>query len=215
MNARTSLPVSTADQTRTLSAAAIVQAALELADADGLQAVSMRKVAARLGVAAMALYRHVPNKDALLEQMADAVFAELPHPNPDGDWKKEMLGFWTAFHDLLLEHPAIAHITLDVPVAGAELSVRGEEVLRCLAAGGLDDASAAEALVSLTWYTVGGALYAIGRSNPKHINLGLRLEMLPADVFPSVTRAAPHFAADTTREYFISGLTHLLRGYER
>jgi AcrR family transcriptional regulator len=199
---------------RPLSATAIIDTALELADEDGLQAVSMRKVAARLGVAAMALYRHVPNKDALLEQMADTVFAELPHPDPDGAWQEETHRFWTAFHDLLLEHPAIAYITLDFPVAGAELSVRGEEVLQTLMQGGLDDASAAEALVSLTWYTVGGALYAIGRSNPKHVNLGIRLEMLPADLFPSVKRAAPHLAADTSREHFTSGLTHLIRGYE-
>jgi AcrR family transcriptional regulator len=174
----------------------------------------MRRIGARLGVAAMALYRHIPNKDALLELMADHVLAELPHPAPDGRWQDEMMSFWTAFHDLLLEHPAVAYVLLDIPVAGSELSVRGEGVLATLLGGGLDDASAAEALSSLTWYTVGGALYAIGRSDPKHVGLGIRLAQLPRDEFPSVSRAAPYLAVDTSREYFISGLAHLIRGYE-
>jgi AcrR family transcriptional regulator len=206
--------VSTIEQTRPLSADAIVQAAVRIADAEGLAAVSMRKVGAELGVAAMSLYRHVPNKDMLLELMADHVLADLPHPDPDGRWQDQMMSFWTAFHDLLLEHPAVAYVMLDIPIAGAELSIRGEEVLATLMRGGLDDASAAEALTGLTWYTVGGALYAIGRSDPKHVDLGTRLSQLPAARFPSVRRAAPHFAADTSREYFISGLAHLIRGYE-
>jgi TetR/AcrR family transcriptional regulator, tetracycline repressor protein len=206
--------MSATDHTQPLSAEAIVEAALEIADADGPQAVSMRRVGARLGVAAMALYRHIANKDALLELMADHVLAELPHPDPSADWRDEMMRFWTAFHDLLLEHPAVAYVMLDMPVAGNELAVRGELVLASLIDGGLDEASAAEALTSLTWYTVGGALYAIGRSNPKHVNLGARLALLSPDEFPSVRRAAPHFAADTSREYFIRGLEHLIRGYE-
>jgi AcrR family transcriptional regulator len=192
----------------------IVGAAREIADADGIQGVTMRAVGARLGAAAMSLYRHVPNKETLLELMADLVFAELPHPDPAGRWQDEMMNFWTAFHDLLLEHPAVAYVMLDIPVAGDELSVRGEQVLATLMRGGLDDATAAEALTGLTWYTVGGALYAIGRSDPKHISLPIKLTQLPREQFPSVYRAAPYFAADTTREYFISGLSHLIRGYE-
>jgi AcrR family transcriptional regulator len=200
--------------TRSLSSDAIVRAALEIADADGLEAVTMRAVGARLGAAAMSLYRHVPNKEALLEQMADLTFADLPHPDPRGHWQAEMTAFWTAFHDLLLDHPAVAYVLVEIPLAGSELALRGEEVLATLMAGGLDDASAAEALVGLTWYTVGGALYAIGRSDPKHTSLGVKLAQLPQKQYPSVYRAVPHWLADTTRDYFVSGLEHLIRGYE-
>jgi AcrR family transcriptional regulator len=206
--------MSAVEKSLPLTVETIVGAAVRISEADGLAAVSMRRVAAELGVAAMSLYRHVPNKDALLELMVDRVLAELPHPDPRGRWRDEMMSFWTAFHDLLLEHPAVAHVLLDVPAAGDELAARGEEVLATLVGGGLDDASAAEALISLTWYTVGGALYAIGRSDPKHIDLGTRLSRLNAERFPSVSRAARYLSADTTREYFVSGLSHLLRGYE-
>src|ERR1700722_18966156 len=96
------------DQNRAvpLSSVLIVDAALEIADEQGLEAVTMRAVGARLGAAAMSLYRHVPNKDALLELMADKVLAELPYPDPAGDWRQEIHTFYLVWRDLLLEHPA-------------------------------------------------------------------------------------------------------------
>jgi TetR/AcrR family transcriptional regulator, tetracycline repressor protein len=197
-----------------LSAEAIVSAALEIADADGLEAVTMRNVGARLGTAAMSLYRHVPNKDALLELMADRVLADLPHLDPQGGWQSEMHAFFLKFHDLLLEHPAVAYVMVEMALAGPELSIRGEEVLACLLAGGLDEATAAQAITAFTWHTVGGSLYAIARRNPRHEDRTRRLQALPADRFPAVSRVAPYLANDASREHFSDALWHLIRGYE-
>ncbi|MGK8522910.1 TetR/AcrR family transcriptional regulator [Nocardia asteroides] len=63
---------------------AIVDTAIELADAEGLAALSMRRIAERLGVGAMSLYRHVANKDELLALMTDEVARRNPYPAPDG-----------------------------------------------------------------------------------------------------------------------------------
>ncbi|HWF54257.1 MAG TPA: TetR family transcriptional regulator [Solirubrobacteraceae bacterium] len=206
--------MSTADQARPLSAATIVEAALELADADGLQAVTMRAVGARLGAAAMSLYRHVPNKDALLEQMADHVLAKLPYPDPEQPWQGEIHAFFLAFHDLLLEHPAVAQVMVEMALAGPELSLRGEQVLACLLGGGLDEPTAAQAITALTWHTVGGSLYAIARRNPQHEDRTIRLDALPAAQFPAVHRVAPYLADDASRSHFEGALWHLIRGYE-
>jgi AcrR family transcriptional regulator len=91
--------MSAAHQTLPLSADSIVEAALEIADTEGLQAVTMRRVGASLGTAAMSLYRHIPNKDTLLELMADRVLAQLPYPDPAGEWRDELHSFFLAFHD--------------------------------------------------------------------------------------------------------------------
>lgn len=203
-----------ASQPRSLSAEAIVRAALAIADAEGLEAVTMRRVGAELGAAAMSLYRHVPGKDALLELMADSVLAELPRPDPDGDWQVELHEFFTAFRDLLLEHPAVAHVMVEMALAGPELSLRGERVLRCLLGGGLDEAAAAQAITALTWHAVGGALYAIARQNPEHEDRQLRLRTLPADQFQAVHRVAPYLEGDASRAHFQAALWHLIRGYE-
>jgi AcrR family transcriptional regulator len=202
------------DQPRPLSAATIVEAALQIADADGLEAVTMRRVGASLGAAAMSLYRHVPNKDALLELMADHVLAKLPYPNPEGEWHEEIHAFFLAFHDLLLEHPAVAYVMIEMALAGPELSMRGEHVLACLLDGGLDEEAAAQAITALNWHTVGGAMYAIARRNPEHEDRGLRLSSLPAEQFPSVHRVAPYLANDASREHFSGALWHLIRGFE-
>ncbi|MFR9750096.1 TetR/AcrR family transcriptional regulator [Nocardia sp. 004] len=63
---------------------AIVDAAIELADTEGLDALSMRRIADRLGVGAMSLYRHIANKDELLTAMTDEVARRTPYPSPEG-----------------------------------------------------------------------------------------------------------------------------------
>ena len=73
-----------------LSRDAVVAAAVALADAEGLSALSMRALAGRLGVEAMSLYHHVPNKEALLDAMVDVVFGEFHSPVAAGPWREEL-----------------------------------------------------------------------------------------------------------------------------
>ncbi|WP_233571029.1 GntR family transcriptional regulator [Nocardiopsis sp. Huas11] len=68
----------------------VVATAMEIADADGLAAVSMRAVAARLGVATMALYRHLEGKGELTLLIADAAFAEIEYPEPPPGWRSHL-----------------------------------------------------------------------------------------------------------------------------
>ena len=68
----------------------VLRAAVAVADRDGLEAVTMRKLAKDLGVEAMSLYNHVANKDDLLDGMIDIVFGEIDPPVPGGDWKAAM-----------------------------------------------------------------------------------------------------------------------------
>jgi len=206
--------VAATQDSQALSVERIIDAALTIADRDGIEAVTMRAVGTSLGTAAMSLYRHVPSKDALLELMADRVLAELPHPDPAGDWREQIHGFFLAFHDLLLLHPAVARTMVEMTLAGPELSVRGENVLTCLLAGGLDEATAAQAITALTWQTVGGALYALARLNPAHEDRSIRLRTLPKEQFPSVYRVAPFLEEDASRDHFSGALRHLIHGYE-
>src|ERR1051325_11312825 len=76
----------------TIAAADITRAAIAIADAEGLAAVSMARVAQEMGNATMALYRHVKSKDELLALMSDAAFDEPPRL-ADGDWR-DTLGVW-------------------------------------------------------------------------------------------------------------------------
>ena len=71
-----------------LNKARVLQAAIALADEDELDAFSMRRLAQELGVVPMALYKHVANKEELLDGMVDIVFGEIESPAVDGDWRR-------------------------------------------------------------------------------------------------------------------------------
>ena len=73
-----------------LSKERVLRAAVALADRDGLESLTMRKLAEELGAGAMSLYYHVPNKSRLLDGMVDVVFAEIELPSTDDDWKTAM-----------------------------------------------------------------------------------------------------------------------------
>jgi AcrR family transcriptional regulator len=87
-----------------LSSARVLQAAVALADGAGLEAFSMRALAQELGVVPMALYKHVANKDELLDGMVDIVFSEIELPSEDLDWRSAMRGRAISTREALKRH---------------------------------------------------------------------------------------------------------------
>ncbi|WP_075201249.1 TetR/AcrR family transcriptional regulator [Leucobacter japonicus] len=91
-----------------LDHARVVQAAIALADAEGLDALSMRSLAAQLGVVPMALYKHVANKDDLIGAMIDTIVAAYADPPPGGSWRERVRARVFAARDQVLAHPWLA-----------------------------------------------------------------------------------------------------------
>ena len=98
----------------------ILRAAVRIADAEGLDALSMRRVAAELGTGAMSLYRHVPGKEELLLLMRDAAFGEFPLPPvPPRGWRAQLEVSSRSLWALYRRHPWVARTTsLTRPYAG-------------------------------------------------------------------------------------------------
>src|SRR5262245_25957268 len=98
------------------SRAAIAAAAVRIADAEGLDAVSMRRLAAELGAGATSLYRYVARKDDLLDLMVDAVVGEGPPPAaPSGDWRADLREIAYSTRALILRHPWAAMLLAGRP----------------------------------------------------------------------------------------------------
>jgi len=138
----------------------IVRAAVEIADAEGLAALSMRGVAARLGVATMSLYRHVASKDDLVLLMADAAYGEESYPAevPSG-WRPRLeLGarlLWTLYR----RHPWLPHLSsLTRPVPLPNLMVHAEWALSALDGHGLEPTTMLNLHVLLYSYVQGIAV---------------------------------------------------------
>jgi AcrR family transcriptional regulator len=122
-----------------LSLDRIVAAGVRIAQADGLSAVSMSKVAAEVGVTAMALYRYVGNKDELLTLMVDAALGTPPEvPRPDQDWRAGLTEWAWAVGESYRRHPW----ALRVPISGVPALPNQfawmDRGLRCLVSSGLD-----------------------------------------------------------------------------
>ncbi|MCX4692347.1 TetR/AcrR family transcriptional regulator [Streptomyces sp. NBC_01408] len=122
-----------------LSAGRIVAAAVAVADAEGLDALSMQRVASELGCTAMALYRHIPGKEQLIAAMTDAATGRPPTPpSPAAQWRVEIESWVEALWGLYLSHRWMLRApTLSAPVGPNELAWF-EALLNPLLRAGLD-----------------------------------------------------------------------------
>jgi AcrR family transcriptional regulator len=147
------------DHELVLSRERIVLAAVRIADAEGLAALSMRRVAADLGTATMSLYRHVSNKDELLMTMADNVFARYPLPPAESDWRAGLESLcrlqWHGYQD----HPWLAqYVSMTRPQLVPRAMLHTERAMAILAGLGLDIAGRLHMAVTLANYVRGIAV---------------------------------------------------------
>lgn len=126
-----------------LTIRAIVDAAIALADAEGLEALSMRRVAEALGVGTMTLYSYVPGKDTLTDLMADTLmgtlYADADEPRRQGGWRAAMLFIAEQNWKLHLAHPWLGELARPRPNLGPHFVLKFEAELRPLDGTGLSD----------------------------------------------------------------------------
>ncbi|MFC7275958.1 TetR/AcrR family transcriptional regulator [Paractinoplanes rhizophilus] len=148
----------------TLSRAAIVEAALELIDTAGLDAVTMPNVAGRLGVGTMSLYRHVNDKRDLVDAVAERVMGriEVPDGVPD-DWEGRVVGYLRALREAAAAHPALGRILADHGLTVWPVFAQLETVHGILIRAGFAPGDAVRAFYSLFTYVFGAVLWELPR----------------------------------------------------
>jgi AcrR family transcriptional regulator len=130
--------------------AAVVDAAMMLADESGLEAVTMHAVAQRLGVTPMALYRHVDGKQALLDGMVERLLTSYPLPPADAPWAGRLTAMADGIRSTAKQHPAVFPLLLTRPAATPGARTVRDYVQAALREAGLTaaDAARAERLIS-------------------------------------------------------------------
>lgn len=129
---------------------AVVAAAVEIADADGLEALTMRAVAARLGLTPMATYTYVPGKAELLDLMLDSVYGQMPRTDLTGlPWRERVSVIATENRDMLARHPWVAYVPTTRPPLGPGVAAKYDHELRAFDGLGLDDVTMDAALTHL------------------------------------------------------------------
>lgn len=114
----------------------VLRMAIELADRDGIDALSMRRLGQELGVEAMALYRHVQNKDDMLDGIVEVIVAEIGRPATTNDWKGALRAQSMAARQVMLRHPWARRVFEERPKGGPEFLAYVEFVLRTMRDGG-------------------------------------------------------------------------------
>jgi AcrR family transcriptional regulator len=210
-----------------LSLGRIVEAAVRVADTEGLDAVSMGRVAAELGTAPMSLYRHVSAKEELLTLMVDAAWGPAPGgPEPGEGWRAGLARWAWALRVGARRHPWVVRIPLSgLPIMPNEVAWF-ENALACLAGTGLSEARKASVIMLLAGYVrnqatteadIGAAIRASGLDPDQWMASYPRMLAELADPlrFPALTRfiAAGVFeVADDPDDEFIFGLDRILDG---
>jgi AcrR family transcriptional regulator len=201
-----------------LNTDSIVDAAIELIEAGGLGALTMRKLATRLHCSPMALYRHVADKQTLIGAIADHYLADLELPDTEGlPWQDAIVAVTVAVHHAFLAHPPLEEI-LGVRHVDTMAVFRADEViLRALGEAGLDGRAAVHALDVFTSYAVGATLRQAAKraSSPAEDDRLRRLRALPAEDFPFVREQAGELVTVDFTLSFEDGLRLLIDGVER
>jgi AcrR family transcriptional regulator len=189
---------------------AVVRAAVKIAETEGIETISMRRVSQALGVTPMALYRYLPDKDALIDVVIDESLAVVPVPDPSGSVSAELLRCFGGLYDLLLDHPGLARAAGERPLEGPFATRLGDQVLTLLQHNGFDEDATANLLVSAFSLTLGCALYRTSRSSRSEASRLARV----GDEAPAVRRLRGRLtvaSADDT--VFRDALTRLVAGY--
>ncbi|TCO53032.1 TetR/AcrR family transcriptional regulator [Actinocrispum wychmicini] len=204
----------------------IAQAAIELADAEGITGLSMRHVATKLNVGTMSLYRYVPSKAELIDVMLDRVYGEnLDQPDPDDGWRKGLERIARGQWAMYLRHNWLLQVSSGRPLLGPN-SLKGfESSLRLLAGLGLTDVDRVNVIGLVSNYVSGTARTAIeaamvaqqtGISDEQFWSAQgpILSEVLYGGDYPEVAALGGEIYGEVADTAFDFGLDRLLDGIE-
>lgn len=180
-----------------LSRGAIVDACIGLADRDGIEAVTLRRIGAELGVDPTAVYRHFRDKDELLMAVADRLLSGvIERLTVTGDWRRDLREVALAARRVYLAHPALAHLLATAPDPLPSNTRLLEIAFGALRSAGLDDRRAALAAQVLEDYTAGASSLDAAVGTDVGASWRAAFASLPPEEFPYAIAVGPYLYRD-------------------
>jgi AcrR family transcriptional regulator len=195
-----------------LTRARITEVALVLADARGVESLSMRALAKELGVEAMSLYNHVRNKDDLLDAVVDTVVGRIDLPSTGGDWQNEMRRRAHSMRKVFIAHPWAPPLIVGRINLGPNMLASMDATLGCLRAAGFSYVQADHAMNALDSLIYG--FHLLERSMPVQPE---NYAEAARSYLPSIdTDRYPHFCAlgQMVAEGSYDGVNHMAFGLD-
>jgi len=175
----------------------VITVAVRMADADGVDSLSMRKLAAVLKVEAMSLYNHVQGKDDLLDAMVEYVVGQFLLPDTQGEWRQELRSRAQVNYQVLLKHPWATLLLFSRINTSSTMLLYSNANIGCLVEGGFSYALADHAINAIDNHVYG---FTLQRSNapvkPKDYAQAARrnLPMIPSNDYPYLHGLASQIA---------------------
>ncbi|GIH27387.1 TetR family transcriptional regulator [Acrocarpospora phusangensis] len=196
-----------------LTRARIVAAAIELIEREGADAVSMRRIAAELGVGVMSLYNHVPNKSALLDGVAEAVLSEIEFTDdPAAHWTERVRVQARTFRQIAHHYPRSTMVVVSRQLASTAGMLPVERALATLRGAGFDGREAVQIFRVFIAYVVGSLLREVGVTPgfaPVHRG-DIRVADVDVQLFPEIGALSPHLLSCDHDAEFDFGLDLLI-----
>lgn len=209
---------------RPLDQAQVVRAALALLDEVGLDELTMRRLAERLGVKAASLYRHVRDKDELLVLLGDEISGEIPLARSSGTWREQLVEVAWNVRRGLLAHRDAARLLAATPPFGPRRLRHIESILRILRSGGLSRRDAARAAYHcnnfVTEFAADEARFASFAAEPAGSRRKVfaqarrHFKSLPREEYPTLVELADDLTEDDPDALFRFGIDTWMRGLE-
>ena len=198
----------------------VLRAAIDLADAGGIEALSMRRLAKELGVEAMSLYNHVANKDAILDGIIDAVVGEIELPPAGADWRAAIRQSAISARNVFVRHRWASSLQMSRPSAGPARLRHMDWMLRTLREAGFSKELTYDALHILDSHILGFTLLHLSVPSSAEAMRGMAstfLQQLASDQYPYLTEHIRQHMEPYHGEEggFELGLDLILDGLER
>jgi AcrR family transcriptional regulator len=201
-----------------LTERAIAEAALAVLDAEGIEALTMRHLAAGLSTSAMALYNHFPDKEAVLEAVTQLMLAEIEAPPPGMSWQETARRIMRSARAVALRHPHAAPLIARFPPRTPDALAFVEAGFRSFRAAGFDPKSTAQAYRTLVAYSLGTQEIEATdyfAAHPAAAGPAGSLDQPSAGrLLPTVEEVGPELANQDPEQQFEYGLNVVLAGLE-
>lgn len=192
----------------------ILEAGLDLADREGLAALSMRQLGAELGVEAMTLYHYIPSKSVLLDGIVEYVISEaVPPLSADTAWQEKLRGYANSLASVMAAHPNVVPLVMLQPAVTTRNMETMEAMLQSLCSAGFELQQAVDVIYTLTGFVLGHVAVQSGmRGVRSHGRSGEgRTRDIDQERYPLLSWADKVSAKDTRFEF---ALNALITGFE-
>ncbi|MFE3000810.1 TetR family transcriptional regulator [Nocardia sp. NPDC059246] len=192
----------------------LIATTLQIIDTEGIDAVTMRRLASTLGVSPMAPYRHVSSKEELLQVAAGSLVSGIQAAPAGTQWQNALQIFFESFHDRLLDHPGVARLFGGQAFLSEAIYAVADPVFACLLEAGFDPESAVSLFMACASCSIGAALLESAaeaqRADPDRVDA---VVLVAAKKYPGIAAVAPYLPGRDSAESHAQALRNLIAGY--